>query len=128
MTRRALIKSGATGAFALSLPAAATAAKLRLQSHLHRSSYRTLVGQRFKVKGANLTLRLTAVQNLNKHQAGSENAFALVFQAPRGMRALGHTLPTLQHPTLGSFQLMLTPGAASAHGQAYVAIVNRMHA
>jgi Domain of unknown function (DUF6916) len=128
VTRRTLIKGGAAGAFALAMPAAAAAAKHRLESHLRRSSYRNLVGQGFQVKGTNTKLRLTAVQNLNRHQAGSENAFALIFQAPRRARALGHTLPTLHHPALGSFDLMLTPGAASAHGQAYAAIINRAHA
>jgi Domain of unknown function (DUF6916) len=128
VTRRTLIKGGAAGAFALVMPAAATAAKQRLESHLRRSSYRNLVGQGFRVKGANVSLRLTAVQNLNPHQADSEHAFALIFQAPSRARALGDALSTLHHPALGSFDFMLTPGTASAHGRVYAAIINRARA
>jgi hypothetical protein len=128
LTRRTLIKSGAAGAFALAMPAAAAVAKQRLQSHLRRSSYRNLVGQGFRVKGTNVSLRLTAVQDLNPHQADSEHAFALIFQAPSRARALGDALSTLDHPVLGSFDFMLTPGTASAHGRAYAAIINRARA
>jgi hypothetical protein len=111
----------------LALPAAA-AARRRALLHLRRSSYRGLVGQPFTVQGARAKLRLVTVRDLNRHQAGSDNAFALIFQAPRGAPRIPEAVPTLHHPALGSFALLLCAGAPSSSGLRYAAIVNRLHA
>ncbi|MGH2876209.1 MAG: DUF6916 family protein [Solirubrobacteraceae bacterium] len=136
MTRRTLLASGGAAMVALSLPAEAAAAAHRAHrrrhhrrhpSHLRRSSYRPLVGDRFRVVGSRVHLRLEAVQNLSAGPRGSEDAFALVFRAPRRAPALRGQVPELHHPRLGSFRLLLSPGMESRHGRPYAAIINRTH-
>lgn len=131
ITRRTALVSGGTAAFALSLPGQALARvrRKRLLSHLRRSSYHSLVGERFAVGGSSTRLTLVAVEDLNRRQAHSDNAFALVFRAGLGAKLLTLSQPaTLVHPTLGRFQFLLTPGNATFRGQNYLAIVNRLHA
>lgn len=97
-------------------------------SHLRRSSYEPLVGQTFTLQGWPRYLRLVAVQDLDPAQAGSENAFALVFHSRPGAKSLAHLTPMFHHRQLGSFRMMVTPGLPSARGQTYTAIINRLHA
>lgn len=130
VTRRSLLASGGAAALALALPGVGEAAvrkarRVRRPSHLRRSSYHSLVGQRFRVEGSSTRLRLVAVKDLTRRQRGSENSFSLTFQAPRRARLLRNQVPTLHHPRLGSFQLLLSPGMASGSGQPYVAVINR---
>jgi hypothetical protein len=120
LTRRSLLAGGGAAALAFALPAAATAVR-STRSHLRRSTYSGLVGQRFAVQGTSAAIALTAVSDLTAHQRGSEDAFALRFHAPAGVRLAD--VPTLRHARLGSFALFLTPGA----GQSYTAVVNRTH-
>lgn len=82
----------------------------------------------FRVDGTPHYLRLASIQDLNPAQAGSENAFALVFRARPGASRLSHPVPTLYHPRLGTFKLLLSPGRSSTAGQPYAAIINRSHA
>jgi hypothetical protein len=121
-TRRALLKSGCASAVALAVPGAAWAAAS--QSYLKRSSYLPLVGQTFTVLGSGVSLQLTAVQDIAGAPAGSNDAFALIFGAAPGARAI-KAVPTLSQPSLGSFQLLLAPGQASSAGASYSAIINR---
>jgi hypothetical protein len=129
-TRRTFIARGGSAAFAAALPIRLLSRhrRLSLRSHLRRSAYHGLVGQRFSVSGTRMKLRLLAVEDLNKHQAGSDHAFALVFRASRGASRIANQVPTLYHPSLGSFALLIAPGAPSRKGQPYAAIINRLHA
>jgi hypothetical protein len=130
VTRRALLKTGGAASLALALPgqALARARRPRIASHLRRSSYRQLRRQRFTVVGSPVRLRLTAVEDLNQHQAQNEHAFALSFWIPRGAPPLEDEVPLLYHPRLGSFKLMISPGAADRYGRRYYAVINRLHA
>jgi Domain of unknown function (DUF6916) len=131
ITRRAALVGGGTAAFALSLPGRALARRrrLRLLSHLRRGSYHPLVGEHFTVRASGARLTLVSIEDLNRHQARSDNAFALVFRTNRGVRPLSTRDPvSLAHPKLGTFQFLLTPGNATFRGQNYLAIVNRLHA
>lgn len=127
LTRRTLLMTGAAAAISAALPAVALARKRRLLSHLARGSYRSLVGQRFRVKGTSVVLRLVAVEDLNHAQRESEHAFALIFRTSAGAPRL-ESVPTLHHPALGEFTLLLSPGRRSGRGQPYAAIINRVHA
>jgi hypothetical protein len=134
LTRRALLKAGGTAGAALMLPGTAFARvrrhhrRRRMSSHLRRSSYHSIIGQRFGVRGSAVKLKLISVQDLNTLQTRSENAFALVFRSPRAVPAFTQQISELYHPTIGWFQFLLTPGEASAQGHHYVAIINRLHA
>lgn len=129
LTRRALLASGGAVGIGLAVPWAAHAYALGTRSHLRRSSYLPLIGERFQVSGTHVKLRLARVEDLNRHQAGSENAFALSFTAPRGVPPLASSVPTnLHHPDLGRFKLLLTPGAAGRTQFRYWAVINRLHA
>jgi hypothetical protein len=127
VTRRVFLRSGAAAAVVLSVPSSALARRWQRPSHWLRSSYRPLVGQRFTVRGSKVQLKLTAVHDLNKRQAGSENAFALIFHSPPGAPRLKNQVPQLDHPALGRFKLLISPGEASRNGQPYAAIINRLH-
>lgn len=135
VTRRALLTSAGVAAAGLALPAGAAATgsrrghrlRARRPSHLRRSSYRPLIGERFRVSGSRVRLRLEAVQSLSVGPRDSENAFALVFRAPRGAAALRDQVPELHHPRLGSFRLLVSAGQDSRHGRPYAAIINRVH-
>lgn len=129
-TRRTFIARGGSAAFAAVVPIRLLSRHRRyaLRPHLRRSSYHGLVGQRFRVSGTRTRLRLVAVEDLNKHQAGSDHAFALIFRGPRGAQRLATQVPTLYHPSMGSFELLISPGASSRQGQPYAAIINRLHA
>jgi hypothetical protein len=132
ISRRALLRSGGVAGLALMLPGVAQARATRRHrrhlSHLRRSSYEPLVGQDFRVFGRPYHLRLVAVKDLNPAQAGSENAFALVFRARPGAAPLSKSVPWLGHPRLSTFRLLLSPGMPSASGQPYAAVINRLPA
>jgi hypothetical protein len=125
LTRRTLLKTGAAATIGAALPASAVARKRRRLSHLVRDSYRPLVGQRFRVKGTRVVLRLVAVEDIGSGPRGSQHAFALIFRTPPEAPLLA-AVPTLHHATLGDFKLLLSPGRASGKGQPYAAIINRV--
>lgn len=126
-TRRAVLKAGGLAGLALALPARALGLT-RAGSYLRRSSYGGLVGEPFSIQGSATKLSLIAVQDLNAGQAGSDNAFALVFRAPNGAAPIANPVPQLYHRAFGSFQLLLSPGMPSNLGQPYIAVINRLHA
>jgi hypothetical protein len=123
-TRRTLLKAGGVAAASLLLPEQALGRTVRprftLSHPMRRSSYNGLTGQRFWIQGS-APLRLESVEDLNALQAGSESAFALVFSGPP---TLADPVPMLYHRWLGSFQMLLSPGSATANGGTYVAIIN----
>ena len=129
LTRRALIKLGGATGLAMTTGGTALARQVRRPSHLRRSSFVPLVGQRFAIAGAGASaLQLLAVSDLSSGQRDSENAFALTFAGPRTASAPVTTLPELRHPVLGSFPLFVTEGATTAASQHYDAVINRVHA
>jgi hypothetical protein len=125
LTRRALVKSGGVAVLALAVPGQALAKLAATPSYLRRSSYGSLLGQRFSVSGSGFGLTLVGVEDLNSRQANSENAFALVFQAPAGAPPIADAVPELGHGTLGSFSLLISP---SRSGRRYGAVINRLSA
>ena len=135
LTRRTFLKTSGAAATALALPGTALARHRRrwrrpphVKSHLRRSSYHQLVGQPFTVRGSHAQLRLASIEDLNPAQAGSDNAFALVFTAPPGAPGLINQAPELYHRSLGQFQFLFTSGTTSASRPSYVAVINRLHA
>lgn len=140
ISRRGFLAAGGSAGFGLLVPGLAYGRRRRRrkqghshshhksESHLRRSSYESLVGERFQVAGGGSRLKLTAVKNLNKAQAGSEDAFALVFRGRRGGAPIKEAVPELYHPGLGRFRLLLTPGDAGRSGRPYVAVINRSRA
>ena len=129
LTRRALLASGGAVAVGVALPRVAHTYAQQTRSYLRRSSYRPLIGHQFGIDGTRVELRLAHVEDLNRHQAASERAFALNFEAPRGAPPIATSVPTtLHHPALGRFKLLLVPGALSGTGRRYWAVINRLHA
>jgi hypothetical protein len=118
-----MVKSGGVAALALAIPGHALARLVAAPSYLRRSSYGSLIGQRFSVSGSSFGLTLVGVQDLNSPQANSENAFALIFQAPAGAPPVVEPVPELRHDTLGSFKLLISP---SRSGRRYAAVINRL--
>jgi hypothetical protein len=129
ITRRSLLRTGA-------LATAATLAGLRpwaaadaeaAASHLRRSSYARLIGQRFAV-GA-VELRLVSIADVagaavNRSLAGSDDAFVLTFSGPLKPVLAGGT-HTLRHARLGRFELFISPVEKPRKGQRYEAVVDR---
>ena len=100
-------------------------------SPLQRSSYAGLVGEAFGVTavgGTAASVQLASVEDLNDLQAGSDDAFALVFYAPSSSPVLSDGLPEFSQTTLGNFPLMVVPANTDSGGQYYVAVINRSHA
>jgi hypothetical protein len=100
-------------------------------AYLRRSSFAGMVGDRFELlaNDGRSVARLVAVDDLpavahGGAQAGSEDAFALVFHAS-GAARLEQDVMTLTHPRLGRFALLVSPSGTGRHGQDYAAIINR---
>jgi Domain of unknown function (DUF6916) len=127
VTRRTLLKTSGIGALSMTIPGAALARRRRLHSHLRRSSYHGLIGTNFSVEGSRVKLKLVGVRDLNRHQAGSDHAFALVFHGPADAPSYAHTVPELHHPELGRFQLLVSPGRPEPNRRSYSAVINRLH-
>jgi hypothetical protein len=130
LTRRAAIGLGGGAmlalagngtALALVGPIAASGSRV-----WRRSTYRPLVGHAFAVAGSATTLALEAIDDLPHRPAGSEHAFALRFRQTAGGRSMPRTLPTLQHPALGRFEMFLVAGEERT-GQTYRAVIDRTH-
>jgi hypothetical protein len=81
----------------------------------------------FTVKGSSSRLVLSAVKDLNKQSAGSENACSLIFHAPRGTAFADDAPPNLYHRSLGSVPLFMVPSGVKGSAQAFVAVINRLH-
>src|SRR5690242_18787007 len=104
LTRRTLLKGAGAVAVGLALPGSARGDGRRTGWHLRRSSYRPLIGEAFRGGGRRVKVRLVDIEDLNRHQAGSDHAFALQFAAPQGAPPLPSRIPTkLIHPALGRF-------------------------
>ena len=96
-------------------------------SHLRRSSWSRLPGQRFAAGGVQLqllTVTNVAGASVNAALAGSDDAFVLTFSGPRTPVLRAGTY-TLQNARLGRFELFLSPVARPGKDQRYEAVVDR---
>jgi hypothetical protein len=131
LTRRSLLRSGATAAAAALVGvrpwAPAQAAAAGPAGHLLRSSYAGLTGQRFATESTEL--RLLSVSDLagaavQPSLVGSEDAFALTFSGPLDA-ALETGTHTLRHADLGTLELFVSPVEQPRTDRRYEAVVDR---
>ena len=130
LTRRSLLRTSAlaTAATLAGLrPWAAAGAEAAAASHLRRSSYARLLGQRFAV--GPVELRLLTVADVagaavDASLAGSDDVFVLTFSGPLAPVVDART-PTLRHTRLGRFDLFLSPVDKPRKDQRYEAVVDR---
>ena len=129
LTRRSLLRTGAlaTAATFAGLGPWAAARAAAAGSHLLRSSYTGLVGQRFAA--GSVALRLLSVADVagaagNRSLVGSEDAFVLTFSGPLDP-ALEAGTHTLRNAALGTFELFLSPVGKPRKDQRYEAVVDR---
>jgi hypothetical protein len=129
ITRRSLLRTGAlatAATFAGLRPWAAARAEAAA-SHLRRSSYTGLVGQRFAV-GA-VELRLLSVADVagaaaNRSLAGSQDAFVLTLSGPLD-RVLEAGTHTVSNAELGKFELFVAPVGRPRRDRRYEAVIDR---
>jgi hypothetical protein len=128
LTRRGLLASGgAAGAAAfVSLNPGVAKAIVAVgddPAYLRRSGYTRLVGQDFAAGswGRTVTLTLAEVGDAGT-TGGRDDAFSLVFAGPPGIDS---GIQPLSHPSLGRFELMISPVDPSGRSQDYQAIVDR---
>jgi hypothetical protein len=131
MTRRRLFWLVGATAVVGGLPLRAGAARAATDSPwLRRSGYAGRLGERFEVDGRPLTLRLTAVGDLEgttgagRSLAGRDDAFYATLRGPRAP-ALAQGVHGLSHPELGRASLFLVPGERRGHAATYQLVVNR---
>lgn len=129
LTRRSLLRTGvlATAATLAGLRPWAAAGAEAAASHLRRSSYAGLLGQRFAV--GSVQLRLLSVADIagadvDASLAGSDDAFVLTFSGPLAP-VLDARTRTLRHARLGRFDLFLSPVNKPRKYQLYEAVVDR---
>jgi hypothetical protein len=128
LTRRSLLRTGAIATATLVglrpwAPASAAAAP----SHLVRSSYAGLEGQRFAA--GPVGLRLLSVADvagaaLDRSLRGSEDAFVLTFSGPLDAPLAAGT-HDLSNDRLGTFELFLSPVEQPRGDRRYEAVVDR---
>lgn len=138
VTRRELLKAGATTGLMALLPSvslvasAAAAARPRIGASgagLTRSTFSDTLFDDFRVVTpvqALVDLRLVEIRDLPSAGAGAEDAFLLRFNAPPST-ALGQGTYGLAHSRLGVIDLFLVP-MAGGELPAYEAIINRQTA
>jgi hypothetical protein len=140
ITRRGLLAAGGAAVVGLALAELSHVSGVAgvlgsrdagVPAYLRRSSFVPLVGDRFVLQAADrrAVVRLTAVDDLGVIAAagahpGLDDAFALAFHGPPGMR-LDQDVMTLSHASLGSFKLLVSPSGTGHHGQDYAAVINR---
>jgi hypothetical protein len=127
-TRRGLLASGGAAgaaAFAALNPAVASAITAIGDDppYLRRSGYARLVGQDFAAGGwgRSVTLTLAEVGDIGERD-GRDDAFSLLFVGQPGIES---GIQTLSHPSLGSFNLMISAVDPTGRSQDYEAIVDR---
>ncbi len=129
LTRRSLLRTGtlATAATLAGLRPWAAVGAEAAASHLRRSSYARLLGQRFAV--GPVELRLLSVADVagaavDTALAGSDDAFVLTFSGPLEPVLDARTY-TLRHARLGRFDFFLSPVDRPRKDQRYEAVVDR---
>lgn len=130
-TRRTLLCAGATAGAAVALGVRPWAAEAAGPGYLTRSAYAGLEGTSFTVEtGARpVVLKLKTVADVagaasRRALVGSDDAFALTFSGPVDA-ALDSGIHTLNHPSLGSFELFSSPVDAPEEDRHYEVVVDR---
>jgi hypothetical protein len=140
MSRTSLLKLGAFGALAFGIGPAARAASGVLgpaandegsitpagpaPRYLRLATYVPFVGSTFRInrEGASpLKVKLVSAKAL----AGKGESFSLIFRGPRHAE-LAQQISTLEHPSLGRFDLFVAPIGRGVKGQEFQAVVNRI--
>ena len=99
-------------------------------AHYTRSAFSSYVNSIFQLyTGYSVVeVELAEVKDLMPAGASTANGrecFSLLFRG--GSKALPQNTYRIEHPSLGSFQLFLVPGAPDDNGaQSYIAIINRL--
>ncbi len=136
LTRHGLIKAGAVAAVAFGAVgteralagAGAAASGIRRPSggpaYLHRETYIPLVGTNFGVQrpGAG-TLRVKLIQARQLPRAG--DAFSLLFRG-RARAGVASGTYRFEHPSLGEFDLFVSPVGRGVKGLDLEAVINRI--
>lgn len=111
------------------------AAQLDPLYRMTRSMFAGNKGSKFTVKlgGVKLTdMTLAEVNDLNPSfyktdGTGTRDCYSLIFQGPRGLTLRQDTY-TIEHTTLGTFQLFIVPGQLGRPtGTRYEAVINRLY-
>lgn len=95
---------------------------------LHASDFAKLVGQSFRVHANALhsvALELAEVQTNLAPTLGGE-CYSLIFHS-RDNRVLTQNTYRIEPSPVGTFSLFIVPGARSADGQNYIAVINHIH-
>jgi hypothetical protein len=134
MTRRRLLRWGATAAAAAAVPPLLVAPEaVARESWLRRGSYEKHVGEYFRAvlpDGRTVSLRLAAVRDLigttpsGQALTGRDDAFLLELQGPDTPR-LTQGVSEFRHTSLGRCGLFVVPQGPPAKGSAYAVVVNR---
>jgi hypothetical protein len=131
VTRRTLLAAGGAGVVTLvggglvrgpgGLPAVGPATvPVRSMFTPHVGSTFTLRGE----DGRRVRTRLVSVDDLQRAARGDEDAFGLLLHAPEGER-LDQTVARLEHPSIRTIPLLVSPAGTGARGQDYAIVVNR---
>lgn len=140
MSRTSLLKLGAFAALAFGAGPAARAASGVLgpaandegsitpagpaPRYLRLATYVPLVGSTFRInrEGASpLKVKLVSATPL----AGKGESFSLIFRGQRHSE-IAERISTLEHPSLGRFDLFVAPVGRGVKGQDFQAVVNRI--
>lgn len=132
LTRRRLLQGGA-GALAVAVidlhswvPAFASSIN-SAPAYLQRSSYTPLLGQNFaaNIEGQAQTLKLLSISDVERTGlVGANDAFVLELSGALG-KSIEQGIHTLKHPTLGTFNLFLTPVDQPRSAQNYAIVIDR---
>jgi hypothetical protein len=147
ITRRKFLQAGTLVALAAAMPLRATAQQIRKGndgnpidqskdvaadplSTYTRSTFSSYLNSIFRLYTGYSTIDVALVEvkdlapGANTAQTGAE-CFSLLFRG--GSVALKQNTYRIEHPSLGTFPLFLTPGTADDNGaQSFVAIINRL--
>jgi hypothetical protein len=134
MTRRRLLRWGATAAAATAVPPLLFAPEaVGRESWLRRGSYENHLGDRFRAvlgDGRTVSLRLEAVRDLSGTTptghalAGRDDAFLLELRGPDTPR-LTQGVSELRHAAFGHRDLFIVPQRPARDGSSYAVVVNR---
>lgn len=92
--------------------------------HLRLSTYAPLVGSTFLIHregSVPLSVKLASATALQS----PGDAFSLIFRAPRHSE-VSQNASTLEHPSLGRFDLFVAPVGRGVKGQDFQAVINRI--
>ena len=90
-----------------------------------KASFESYLNSIFQLQTVYGTIEVTLVRIDDMPAPNGGECFSLLFRG--GSRELPQDTYTLDHPALGSFQLLIVPSGADANGaQSYVATINRL--